>query len=220
MKKKLPDWAKVTELLIEHVRISIKEYLTTLGNEKLAFFGLATYSEFYDDGIIDDEDEEGNPIPPNRNIGRFQICFDTEKSQWENVRERYESIIGSRTDLLQFPKSWQRTDSYIGGRLIYPYTDNMDLFAYISEYDLSNNFIGFDVEKLPKNPLPRLSRYYPKDSYVEGNLKIVLWDALQAVAKEELFPLERVTSPFYMGFSLFSAESADIIVTHIKNLPK
>lgn len=186
----LPVWPEIEETLFNVGKIAIMRFAKEHPQELCSFFAYAWM-------VID---------------GDFSICFDTSSNALRAAKANEHEAMERRERMLGGTQAWRNARYFLTNPHIVDYTSDIDLFAYpLYEHVQIDSWNAFATnEALPKNRSK-------EDTYLEGNVQLIIWKVFERLIKEELFNFLSLASPFRLGYQFHDQE---LVVLRILNWPK
>jgi hypothetical protein len=145
--------------------------------------------------------------------GNVFLSFDTFDNSIKMARENEQQAIARRANMLNMEWSWQSARRYSTDPLVLDYSPDIGHFAYA---DFRALFFPEWEEVSDSEHYPRGEREPDPDDYMEGNLRIVLWKAIERLIASDAFAPLCLASPFRVGYQLHERE---LVVLRILNWP-
>jgi hypothetical protein len=184
-----PNWQEIEEALFGMGKMAIARFAQEHSNEFCSFFAYAWT-------IVD---------------GDFSICLDILSNALQAARESEQAAIEQRMQMLRGTQSWRNAHYFLTNLSIIDYASGVDLFTYPRyEHVQVDGWNAFATnEALPKSQ----SR---EDTYLEGNVRLVIWRVLEGLLEERLFDSLLLASPFRVGYQFHDQK---LVVLRILNWP-
>jgi hypothetical protein len=144
----------------------------------------------------------------------FLLCLDTEANSVRSAQEKQEYINELRQKMLRFKDSWRTASIYIDKERTYPYNLKVWEFTYFHYYTIEiTSWPEFSYNDNSPNHGPTY------DTYVEGNIRVVIWKVIKELIQKDAFSRLKKTSPFHLGYQLLQEDEQEMVIINTINWP-
>jgi hypothetical protein len=151
----------------------------------------------------------------NPQSGEFFLHFDTYENALEAAQENERVARGRRYWKLRYEDCWRYASMNIKYPAMIDYGPETGAFAYpLYEMIRFGELENLDLLVSEEEEFAR--RNETEDSYLEGNVYLVLWKVVERLIASDLFSPLHLASPFRVGFQ-FDVDSP--VVLRILNWP-
>ncbi len=183
------DWQALEDRLVEQSTAVLQQFAAEHPDVLCSFFAYDT-----------------NPA-----YGEFLLSFDSQDNMRRSAQKDEQRQIAQREMMLKLEGSWRGAKFNL--RSVSDSSPDVSEFAYHIYAEL----VWKELEELS------LSEDYPQknhaweDTYIHGNVRIVLWKVIERLMTSEAFAPLRLASPFRVGYQFH--DDGHFIVLRLLNWP-